>query len=318
MGVQFKGKGKANGKRGKGRDQANVDIDSRVTVAKGKGKGNGKRGADGGDIPAKGKGKFQANVHVEGGVVKGKGKAKASGKEGANGCVIPAKGRGKSAVNDRKRIDRSSSSHQPNDIPSQCSRKGAKGNGKNKRSRNKKRQQHPSCSVQCAICQENIYGARAVLDCMHSFHKHCASQCVPHIRRAGCPICRQPAPQWLRSLSTAHRNLVSPPTSEYAESDSALDSDADSWTAFGHAMLDADSNAGYDNDSDSSASEPRRLDVRDTSFFEDLYDDMSYLEEMERLREEFPGYDSDALDDLRDARIQEDCAEFAGYCSDRS
>jgi len=339
--VQSKGKGKANGKRGNARDQANVDTVSSVTVAKGKGKANGKRGADGGDIRAKGKGKGQANVRVEGGVIlakgkgKGKGKGKANvdaeggvingqgkgqatGKGGANDCVIPAKGRGKGAMNGQRVIDRSCSSHQPSDIPTQCSRKGAKGNRKDKWSKNKKHQQHPSGPAQCAICQENINGARAVLDCMHTFHKHCSSQCVPHIRRAGCPICRQPSPHWLRSLSAAHRNRASPPTSDYAESDLALDSDADSWTAFGLAMLDADSHADYDNDSDSSASEPRRVVVPDTSFLEDLYDDYQYLEEIERLREDFPDLGSDALEDLREARIQEDCEEFAGYCSDRS
>lgn len=335
--VQSKGKSKANGKRGNARDQANVDTVSSVTVAKGKGKANGKRGADGGDIPAKGKGKGQANVRVKGGVIlaKGKGKGKANvdaeggvindkgkgqatWKGSANECVIPAKGRGKGAMNGQRVIDRSCSSHQPSDIPMQCSRKGAKGNRKDKWSKNKKHQQHPSGPAQCAICQENINGARAVLDCMHTFHKHCSSQCVPHIRRAGCPICRQPSPHWLRSLSAAHRNRASPPTSDYAESDLALDSDADSWTAFGLAMLDADSHADYDNDSDSSASEPRRVVVPDTSFLEDLYDDYQYLEEIERLREDFPDLGSDALEDLREARIQEDCEEFAGYCSDRS
>jgi len=52
-----------------------------------------------------------------------------------------------------------------------------------------------------------------------------------------------------------------------------------------------------------------------SDWMSDLMGDFSRQEEIERLHEEFPDLDSDALEDLHEARMQDDCDEFGGYCS---
>jgi hypothetical protein len=97
-----------------------------------------------------------------------------------------------------------------------------------------------------------------------------------------------------------------------------------------HMMQGADesdvaSEATPDADSETevaSMSSSERLGTRDQStggICPDSDDDFDFWsqwhEEIEALRDEFPDLDSDALADVRDARIQDDCDEFGGYCS---
>jgi len=54
---------------------------------------------------------------------------------------------------------------------------------------------------------------------------------------------------------------------------------------------------------------------RERSWSPDFYEDWGRQDEIERLHEEHPDLDSDALGDLHDAQMQDDCDEFGGYCS---
>lgn len=166
-----------------------------------------------------------------------------------------------------------------------------------------------SCSMTCcAICQEDLNEPESRLDCMHTFHFDCALRCMPHIRRAGCPICRSPSPIWLHGISAEHgiQNM----TSE-ADADSELDAESD-------ADSESDSHADSESHLDSQSSEanyqheeqhPRiERDVSSQSDrLSDFFGDDSHREEIDRLHEEFPDLDSDALEDLHEARMHDDC-----------
>merc|ERR1712232_769947 len=87
-------------------------------------------------------------------------------------------------------------------------------------------------SGMCAICQEELTGPCARLDCFHAFHRSCALRCEPHIRNAGCPLCRMPATIWLHSLPARGGSSISPSASESdfeLESNSVSASDPPAW-----------------------------------------------------------------------------------------
>lgn len=80
------------------------------------------------------------------------------------------------------------------------------------------------------------------------------------------------------------------------------DSDAESQPV---PAYDSQSSDGYEQ-----VQSPRTeqdLPLQPDDFFDDFLYDFSRQDEIDRLHEEYPDLDSDALEDLHDARMQDDC-----------
>lgn len=267
-------------------------------------KGTGKGGTSSSKGMGKAKGKGARELRSDGKVsdlLSSKGKGKATQNDDMDAAITVQVAAGSSAAG--KRLGRNG----PRNVS--CPTGGvAAGSEKRKR---RKRRPNKSNSEVCAVCQECLLGPCDRLDCMHAFHMACASQCVAHIRRAGCPICRAPAPVWLSGVAAHNSVDVTALTSVMAEYEAA-NQDV-SWDFQGDTTdSDSQGDAPYFSNINDSWDPPARFSHSSISDSDD-YDDCR-LGEIDQLREEFPDLDSDALEDLYEDRMQ-DFDESGSYYS---
>mmetsp|Transcript_44513 Transcript_44513/g.83473 ORF Transcript_44513/g.83473 Transcript_44513/m.83473 type:complete len:373 (-) Transcript_44513:321-1439(-) len=335
-------KGKAKGKgvpRHCGNGTAKGNYNYCIFAGKGKGKstrelqGNGKvnhpKGkAKGSILPTKGKdnanGKGARELHGnhlkgkgKGGILSPKGKGKATESAALNAAVFCKSyqtavhsANGSSATG--KRLGRIG----PRTVT--CPAGGnAAGNGRRKKRKNLRSKRHPnsSNSAVCAICQEGLDGACDRLDCMHAFHVACASRCVAHVRRAGCPICRAPAPLWLSGVSAKDSIdvMTSSSESEAASSSVYYQDDVEHLYEQGEITDSEYSQDDLSNVTDQ-LGEPAHSRVLSVSDFDDHYADVCWYGEIDQLHDEYPDLDSDALHNLFEERMQ-DFDESGSYYS---